>query len=504
MGTSDPIDNDLTTQEIASRTVSGSFFNLSAQVITLILGFIRSILLARILFPEDFGIVILAAFFVNTTATFSSFGLNAAVLQRKDDDDISLSTHFVLRTGLSILSFFLLLIFTPLFQFFYKDRLLLVPIILTLSATGIIKALSSTPIVILKKNLSFRRLAILDVLSSMTMLIFAVFLAWRGFGPWSLVLGEQFVGVMISAFGVWLYLPPWKLSLRFNMGIAREYLQFGKFIFANEQLNLFLDQFDDFWSASTLGSTAGGFYSKAYELARYPRRIIASPLQPVFLSTFTRLRSDRNKLSKAYFRLNCLIIRIGFFLALVLFLGAPEFIEIFLTSKWLPMVTVFRLMLIYTLLDPLLVTAGNLNIAIGQPHLLTRVKTIQLVIFLPLVIIMARFLNIEGVAIAANIMILIGIILIFRYVREYVDFSLRKMFTVPIVALILGGIAGGFIGIYIDISNLWTTFLVKIVISGTIYSIVLLTFERKAYRTNIKTILHLLDIERLKGFTRWV
>jgi O-antigen/teichoic acid export membrane protein len=496
--------DELTVLEVASRTVTGSLFNVSAQVITLILGLTRSILLARLLLPKDFGIVILAVFFVNIAASVSTFGLNPALIQRENAPNDAISTHFILRTGLSILSFLLLLGCIPLFQYFYSDRPLLIPIILALSAIGILSAISSTPTVLLQRDMAFRRLALLNILSSATMLISAVYMAWRGLGPWSLVIGEQFVGVMVSTVGVWIYRPPWRLSIRFNRSIAREYLHFGKYVLANSQLNLFLDQFDDFWSASSLGSTAGGYYSKAYEFARYPRRIIAKPLQPVFLSAYARLRSNRKKLSKAFFRLNSLIVRIGFLLTLILFLIAPEFIELFLTAKWLPMVAVFRLMLLYTLLDPLIVTAGNLTIAIGQPHLLTRVKVVQLVIFIPSVIILARLLNIEGVALAANLMLLIGIILIFRYVRKFVDFSLRKMFTIPIFAFILSGLSVWFIGLELDTSNLWLVMLVKAVLASTIYSLILLTFEHKEYRTNLKTIIHLLGIDRLKGYLRWI
>jgi O-antigen/teichoic acid export membrane protein len=485
-------DEELTAQEVASRTVSGSLFNTTSHVFTLILGFIRSILLARLLLPSDYGIVVLAAFFVNIAASISTFGLNAALIQSKKIESEAISTHFVLRSSLSILSLIVLVGCIPLFNYFYADRPLLVPIIMTLSAIGIISAVTSTPTVLLQRNMAFRRLAALDLLSSVTMLGSAVYLAWNGFGPWSLVIGEQFVGVLISATGVWLYRPPWRLSLRFNKQLARDFLNFGKYVFANRQLDLLLDQFDDFWSASTLGSNAGGYYSKAYEFARYPRRIIARPLQPVFLSAYARLQSDRKNLSKAYFRLNSLVVRIGFMLTIILFLIAPEFIELFLTSKWLPMVTTFRLMLIYSLLDPLIVTAGNLTTALGKPQIFTRVKVIQLVLFIPLVITLAALWNIEGVAIAANIMLLAGIIMIFRYVRSYVDFSLRKMFGYPIIALILGGIAGWVIGNYIASTNMILILLAKAVTSGFIYLLILLIFEHQEYRTNIKMITHLL------------
>jgi O-antigen/teichoic acid export membrane protein len=487
-----PTREELPPRELAGRTVTGSLFNVGAQAITLVLGFVRSVLLARLLAPEDFGIVALALFFVNLASSIATFGLNAALIQRKTVEPAAISTHFVLRLGLMLVAFVLTLLCIPLFRHFYPDRSLLVPIVVALSAIGLINAVTSTPTVLLKRRLAFRRLALLDVISSATMLGVATLLAWQGWGPWSLVLGEQLAGSLVSAAGVWLYRPPWRLSFRLDRAIVRQYLGFGSFVMANIQLSYLLDQFDDFWTATALGSAAAGFYSKAYEFARYPRRVIAMPLQPVFYSAYARLQADRRRLSRAYYRLNSLVVRFGFLFGLVLVLVAPEFVELLLTDKWLPMVNAFRLMMVYTLLDPLIVTAGNLAVAVGQPQILTRIKLIQLAIFVPSVIMLASLWGIEGVAIAADVMLLIGILFIFRYVRRFVDFSLRRMFGFPVLALALGGAAGLLISSQVHVRGLWLALLVKAAAAGVVYSAVLIIFEHGEYRRNLHTVLGLL------------
>ena len=494
-----PSEELLTPRDIAGRTVTGSLFNAGSQAVTLILGFLRSVLLARLLAPEDFGIVALALFFVNLAASFATFGLNAALIQRKVAEPEAISTHFVMRLGLMASGVLLTLFCIPLFRFFYPDRPLLVPLIMVLLFAQMISAAASTPITLLTRRMAFRRLAILDVASSATMLIAATLLASDGWGPWSLVIGEQLVGVLVSAAGVWLYRPPWRLSLKLDRRIAREYLSFGRFILANIQINYFLDQFDDFWTATALGSTAAGYYAKAYEFARYPRRIIAMPFQPVFYSAYARLQSDRRRLSQAYYRLNSFVIRFGFLFALVLVLVTPEFVELLLTEKWLPMVNTFRLMMVYTLLDPLIVTAGNLAVAMGQPQILTRIKVIQLAVFVPLVVLLASLFGIEGVALAADIMVLIGIVLVFRRVRQFADFSIRRMFAYPTVALATGGFSGLLVSTQLGSAGLWLAMLVKAGTVAAVYSAVLLIFEHAEYRRNLQLVWRLLKPGRLAG-----
>jgi len=499
-----PPQDELPPREVASRAITGSLFNVGSQAVTLVLGFVRSVLLARLLVPEDFGIVALALFFVNLAGSFATFGLNEALVQRKTVEPDAISTHFVMRLGLMTLAVLLTLICIPLFRYFYPDRPLLVPLIVALLPVKLIQAVASTPTMLLRRRLAFRRLAALDVASSLMMLVIGTLLAWNGWGPWSLVLGEQLTGVLVSAVGVWLYRPPWHRSLRLARTIARQYLDFGRFILANIQINFLLDQFDDFWTVSFLGSTAGGYYARAYEFARYPRRIIAMPLQPVFFSAYARLQSDRRRLSQTFYRLNSFVVRVGFLFALVLVLVAPELVGLLLGAKWLPMVTAFQLMVVYTLLDPVRATAGNLAIAVGHPQILVRINLVQLVVFVPLVILLGSLLGIEGVAIAADVMLLIGIVLVFRRVRRFADFSLRRMFGYPVVALILGGAAGLLVAIVLASAKPWISLFGKATVAAMVYCGVLLSREHAEYRRNLGTLLNLLGLDRWRGLKRWV
>src|SRR5690606_28345597 len=107
--------------------------------------------------------------------------------------------------------------------------------------------------------------------------------------------------------------------------------------------------FDDWWVGTFLGSNPLGFYSRAYEFARYPRRAIANPVLSVFFPAFAQLQDDRERLSRAFFRPTSLMVRAGGLLSLIFVSVAPEFIRIFLGEKWIPMQLAFQLMIVYTL-----------------------------------------------------------------------------------------------------------------------------------------------------------
>ena len=314
------------------------------------------------------------------------------------------------------------------------------------------------------------------------MTIVAPLLALAGWGVWSLVIGEQGTSVLVSAVGLWTVRRVWKMRLVFSRRIAKHYFRFGFHIMVSRQLTYWLDQFDDFWTGTALGDSALGFYSKAYEFARYPRRVVAQPLQDVFYATYARLQDDRTRLSKAYYRVSSLVVRIGFLFSLVFILVATEFVTIFLGAKWLPMVTTFQLMVVYCLLDPLIVTSGRLATAVGHPEVLTKTKVLQLVAFIPLVIAGARLYGIEGVALATDVMVSVGFVLIIRQLRRFVDFSLVRMFAVPVLGLVLAGFGSLSIAHLLDPQGIWPAFLIKGSTAAVIYLSTLFFLERTEYQ----------------------
>ena len=486
------MDDPLSRLEIARRTLSGSLYKLGAQVVTIILGFIRAILLARMLSPADFGLVALALFFAQIGASLASFGLNAAFIQKESIKEDDISTHFILRIVFSIIVFFIFTLLSPLLRHFYPESPLLIPIVLTLCAVEMVRALTSTPIVLLTRSIQFKRLALIDVSSSAVMLLAATVLAWQGWGPWSIVLGEHLTGALITIPFIWMIRPPWRLSLKFSLDTARQYLAFGKYILFNLQIDTLLDQFDDFWTASSLGSTAAGFYTKAYEFARNPRRVIVAPLQTVFYSGFARLKNDRDELSNTFYQITAFITRLGFLVSLILILTAPEIITLLLTSKWLPMLRIFQLLLIYTLFDPLLLTIGNLLMAVGQPQLITRIKIIQLIVFIPLVIFLTHTWGVLGAAGAADIMLILGLILILRAVKPFVDFSVGQIFAYPTLALLIGFLTSLLAVQLWPVSNLWISLILKTSVAGFTYLLVLLLFEHRLVRMYGSTLVRFL------------
>lgn len=422
---------------IAGRTIHSSLYSLIASTITITLGFVRFILLLYFLLPEDFGVFTQAMFFITLAAQLRMPGLDLAIIQRQEVNEFVRRTYFSLKMGSLVVSVLIMAAAVPYIGEVYSTMPLLTGILLGLLSLDILKGLNGVQEALLRRELAFKQIAIADITSAIFTTLVTPYLAWRGYGAWSLV-AEVLIGQVSRGGIVWFSARVWWPRPGWNKEIAADLWQFSNKLWGTSALSFITDRFDDFWIGQGLGSESLGYYSRAYEAARYPRRVIALPLSIVFFSTYARLQDDRQRLSQAFFRLTSLLVRASFGFSLIFILAAPEFIAL-LGDTWQPMLVTFQLMIVYTLLDPLAVGAGDLLIAIGRPDLSFRTNIVQVVVFVPAVILLGSWLGIVGVALAANLMIGIGAFILFRLTHRFVDYSARRLWLWPSLAFLVAG-----------------------------------------------------------------
>jgi O-antigen/teichoic acid export membrane protein len=331
---------------------------------------------------------------------------------------------------------------------------------------------------ILVRRVVHRRLALIQMTDVLVSAIIALFLAWIGAGLWAL-LSTSIVTLLANVALLYVWRPVWRARFIWQPEGMRYFLHFGVQNLLSGLLLRALDRVDDLWTGTFLGERPMGFYSRAYAFATYPRSFLAEAVNKVAGGAYAELKSDRKALSRAFFRSNAFLVRTGFLVGGLLFLIAPELVRIVLGSKWLPMLEAFRLMLVYTLLDPVKITVGNLFVAVGAPERVVRTRLVQLAVLVIGLLTMGPRWGIAGVALAVDIMLMTGMGVLLWQAREYVDFSLRRLFGVPAVGLIVGlGLALASVTMPMVDGSDWRTGIAKSVIFAVIYGGSLLVLER--------------------------
>ena len=485
--------SDMTSGQVAREAVRGSLYTIGGAAMTISLGFVRSVLLARFLLPAHYGTVALAMVFVILGNRLRALGLDRALLHKQVSEGPIYATYMTLKAATVLLFLVLFILATPLVARFYPDRPLLAPVMVAMALVTALSAFNQTQETLIRMALRFDRLALVNVAASVTMLAVAPYLAWRGWGVWSLV-AEQASGILMRTVLLWGVWRVGTLTFGFDKKVARWFWRFGRANWVGANTGYALDRFDDFWVGTALGNVALGYYNRAYEFARYPRRLLANSLLNVMAPIFARLQDERASLSKAYFRVMSLLVRVGILTGGVIVLLTPEFVFYLLGEKWMPMAFTLQLMALYMVLDPLLITGNNLLFAVGRPEPVARVRLAQLLFFVPAVVIGARLWQINGVALAADLMLLVGLLLLHRHTRAVVTYSLRRMFVPPVLA---GVLATGAVVWMFGLQALMTPQVGWVIVGkgllfAVIFSGVLVTIEREELRSMLGLLRHAL------------
>lgn len=463
---------------LARRTVAGSAYSALSSAGTIALGLLRTYLMIRFLQPDEIGVAALALITVNFGAQIGAPGFGEAYVQRPNVDEAGRRTFFTFHVLIGSAGLALTAALAPLFAAFYPSYDGLAVLIWAAAAVGLLRTFNQPQASFLEKDLAFGRLAVLDFAGGLAATIVGPGMAYFGFGPWA-VIGEFAGGVLARFLLFHFWLTGSRPRFGWDRAAARWLWQFGRTVWTSANLSFLIDHFDDFWVGTVLGKSSLGLYSKAYEFARYPRRVVANPLLAVFFPTFAHVQADRTRLSRAFFRSTSLMVRIGALFSLGIILTAPEVFRLFLPPAWLPMQLTFQLMVLYTFLDPLAVAAQRLLTAAGLPALVTRTRAIQLLVFIPAVALGAALRGIEGVALAADLMVLVGAILLFRVTFRVVDYSPRALWFWPVIALV--GLGALFLALQprLDALGEPAALALKLVAIPALYAAVLWLFERR-------------------------
>lgn len=476
---------------LSKKVVKGTGFVAISSYLSSAIGLVTGIILARLLLPEYFGTIALAQFFLSLLGRVKAFGFDQALIYRQDQLEKAIPTHFILQTSLGVLTFIIALVASPFLSCYYNPQMVL--IFLIFAFFSIFESISSTSRVLLDKDLKFKKASIVNILSVIISSITVLSLAALGYSIWSLV--AQFVTItLIRSIGFWV-VSPWKPSLRldFDKEIVKWVFKFGGILWIGAFVTFIVLQFDDFLVGTLIGTTALGFYSKAYNLSKLPLETITHVVSRVSFPTYSKLQNNRNGLSRSYTMVLSGILRLTIPMAIILFFVAPEFTVLLIGEKWLPMVPIFHIMIIYSLLRPIFDDSGALCTAIGKPDIPTKIITVQAIWVILSAPVLTYYYSVNGAAISVDIAMLIGIVIMYRrYLPKYIDIPFKTVFVPPIVSIGVALLIYLLLSQYIMPSNMILVALYKTGIIGLVYLGILFFMEKERLLREIMYVYKLL------------
>lgn len=344
-----------------------AIINATGKYLKVFLSLIVNAILARILSPEDYGIVAVITVFSTFFTTFSDMGFGSAVIQNKDLSDKDVDNIFSFTVYVSFILMLIFAICSIPISLFYEDSIY-IPLGILLSVSLLFNALNMIPNGILNRDKKFISIAFRTVIVYVGAAIITIILAFCGLRYYALVIQS----ILTSFFTfLWNYATTKpKFSIKFEMCSIKKVLNYSGYQFAFNIVNYFSRNLDNLLTGKYMGNTELGYYNKAYTLMLYPVNNLTGVISPVLHPILSDYQKQIDIIYKKYMKIVRLLAIVGLYVAPVCFLAAEEIISILYGPNWRQSVICFQLLSIAIVPQMINSSAGSIFQAIGNTKLL--------------------------------------------------------------------------------------------------------------------------------------
>ena len=404
------------------RIIKGVFWTGLQLGINQLISFVIRLILARMLFPADFGLIGMANVFIGFIQVLNDIGIDAALIQRKDENLKEVHFHTAFWTGMiwSVIMYLIMsLIVGPLSAKFYNEPILakLVPVlslgILAASVNLVHKAQ-------LTKQMNFKRMALIDNTTNIAAGCFSVLLAYMGAGVWALAFNS--VASVVILMPLYFKSTGWRPKFIWNKQAFKDVFGFGLYTTGTSSVNYLMQNLDYLLIGKFFNSTLLGVYTLAFLLTDTFRGRLMSVISKVMYPLLSKMQDDRNSAFNYYIKItfyNCLISFpiMSFFIVF----GRP-FILNFFGNNWIQAVVPLQILSASVMFH--LMISGNsvLTTSLGRPNTVFVIQVIKSIIYLPMLFVGIYYYSIMG----ASVVVLINKILAVFF-EQYVLTKILKI-----------------------------------------------------------------------------
>ena len=464
--------------DLRRKSVRGSVWSLGNAALRRLVNFAVFPILARLLLPEDFGIIAYAGVVLAVSEVFVDQGLGVAITQRDDLDRRHIDAAFWMNmvAGIVIAGS----IFAAagwLAETLHAPRL--GPILRALCLVLVLRAASVVQTALLRRDFHFKAITGASVTAAALGGVLGVVAALAGWGVWSLVVQQ------VTQAGVELVLISlrcqWLPSLSFDWVAAKELLSFSAHVLGASLLNVVSRRFDDFLIGYVLGTEALGYYSMAYRVLQLGIQFLVSPTNRVALSTFSRLQGDRERLKDAFLT----AVRLSATLAAPAFVGlsilSRDFVAVVLGPGWQTAVPVLQLLALAGIRFSLNYYDSSVHFALTRPDVRMKLLVMHTVANVIAFLIAVQY---GIVAVAAAFVVRtyllspVDLVVLTRLLPMRMSEYLGQLVT-PLICSAL--MAAALFGIQALLSG-WLALVVGIVVGIITYGVALRLVNADAYR----------------------
>lgn len=369
-------------------TTKGVFWSLIERFGTQGVQFLVMLVMARLLSPNDYGVVGMLVVFVAIAQAFVDGGFSQALIRKKDRTEVDNSTVFYFNIVVSVLIYLIFYLFAPCVSTFYNMPTL-TPFMRVICLSIIINAFGVVQRALFNANIDFKAQAKASLIAIVISGAIGILLALRGFGPWALV-WQQLSNLIVNTLFLWIY-SEWRPLLAYSWKSFNELFSFGSKLLATSLLNAIYNNIQTIVIGKLYSAKSLGLYSRAAHFADLPSQQFTSVFMRVTFPVLCKVQDDLERLTSVYRRM----LRVSAYIVFPLLIGmaavAHPMIRVFIGEQWIECAYMLQIICFAEMWYP--IHAINLDIlqVSGRSDLFLKIEIYKKIVSLSLLALSAPF-----------------------------------------------------------------------------------------------------------------
>lgn len=463
---------------LKNKTITNLLWRFMERIGAQLVAFIVSIILARILAPEYYGLIALVTVITSILNVFVDSGLGNALIQKKGADDLDFSSVFYFNLLFCILLYLLLFFLAPLIARFYNN-IQLTQVIRVLGITLIISGIKNVQQAYVSKNLIFRKFFFATITGTVFAAIIGIIMAKKGFGVWALI-AQQLTNSFIDTCILWIIVP-WKPKLLFSLSRLKLLFNFGWKLLIASLLNAIYLDIRQLVIGRVYTPSDLAFYNRGQTFPQFIGLNVNNSIDSVLFPVMSEVQNDVERIKDMTRR----AIKTSSYIMWPLLLGlagvSRNIIVLILTNKWTPCIPYLILACFCFGLEPLQTANLNAIKALGRSDITLRLEIIKKTISTSIIFISMPF-GVFAIAIGSAVYTVIASICNSYPNRNLLNYSyieqIKDIFPSFFVALIMSVL------IYImPLQNfgMWLRLLIQITSGAVFYILITAVFHFESF-----------------------
>lgn len=422
------------------KVAGGLFWSYGERIMAQLVSLVVSIVLARLLDPENYGVISIVMIFITFCDAIVSGGFGNAIVQKKDADELDVNTMLCCSVATSVLLYIIIFCTAPYIASFYNMPIIR-PIIRVLGLRLLISGVNSIQRAWIQKRMLFKRFFISTSFGTIISAVVGISMAYMGKGAWALV-GQYLTNSFIDT-TVLLITNDWKPRLQFSWKRAKEMLSYGWKVLVTTVVYTIEGDLRSLIIGKKFGSADLAYYDQG---KKFPNLLVTNINTSISNVMFPVLSENQNDLTRLK-QLCRRAVRIGIYLLSPLLIGligvADTFVIAILSGKWAPCIPFLRILTLVFLVRPFTTTCQQSILSVGRSDITLKIEIVVNAIAIGLLF-YSVFIweSVLGIAIGTLIAELVSMGMFMYYEKKIIRYSYREQLQDLLPSLGLATVMG--------------------------------------------------------------